>query len=250
MMDSRQREALQRIQQELLVLLADALRVLEENHIPYSLICGTLLGAVRHQGFIPWDDDVDLVLTRESYQRFAAVYPAQCSPGFFLDVGDTWVPRVRRQEGGQLAFVDLFILDPLPQGRWARLWKLGRLKALQGMLKEDTEYSRFSLGQRLLLRATALLGKPFAKDKKLRWYQQVARTGAPGSPTLHMANSAFALLGMAFTPQAFEDPVLVPFQGLQARIPRDSAHILTKLYGPDYMVPPPEDQRVPQHIHL
>ena len=77
---------------ELTDVLADVVRVLEQNALPYSAMCGTLLGAVRHQGFIPWDDDVDLVLPRESYDRFADVYPSQCAAGFTLDLSDTCKP--------------------------------------------------------------------------------------------------------------------------------------------------------------
>ena len=80
---------------ELYEALADAVRVLETHDLPYSLMCGSLLGAVRHQAIIPWDDDVDLVLPRESYDRFEALYPAECGLGFTLDLSDTWVPRVR-----------------------------------------------------------------------------------------------------------------------------------------------------------
>ncbi len=249
-MDARQQAALKAVQEELFVLLEDAVRVLEDNGIPYSLICGSLLGAVRHQGFIPWDDDVDLVLPRDGYERFAVLYPHQCGQGFYLDLEDTWVPRVRRQGGGALAFVDLFILDPLPEKPLARSAKLLGLRALQGMLKEATDYSRFSLSKRALLAATALLGKPFSKGAKLRAYVRLCRRGNPGSPWVHMANGAYGLLDMAFAPEVFEDPALGTFEGLAVRVPRDAGEVLRRLYGPDYMTPPPEGQRIPHHLML
>ena len=62
---------LERVQAELAEALGDAVRVLEENRLPYCAMCGTLLGAVRHRGFIPWDDDVDLALSRDSFERFS-----------------------------------------------------------------------------------------------------------------------------------------------------------------------------------
>ncbi len=249
-MDQRQQAALKAIHSDLLVLLTDVARVLEDNHLPYSVMCGTLLGAVRHHGFIPWDDDVDLVMPRSSYDRFAALYPAQCGAGCQLDLMDTWVPRVRMQGGARSAFIDLFVLDPLPNGRLSRFCKLFSLRALQGMLKEETDYRRFTLAKRILLGATALLGKPFSKAAKLRVYARLARRGNPDSPLVHMSNGAFGLLDMAFDRETFESPALSDFDGLAVRIPRNSAAVLTRLYGPDYLTPPPENQRIPLHLDL
>lgn len=58
------------VKQELVCLLKDLIAILDENNFRYSIWAGTLLGAVRHKGFIPWDDDIDLAMTREEYDRF------------------------------------------------------------------------------------------------------------------------------------------------------------------------------------
>ncbi len=225
--------------------LGDAVRVMEANGLPYSVMCGTLLGAVRHQAIIPWDDDVDIVMPRASYDRFAALYAAQCGEGFMLDLTDTWVPRVRK--AGSEAFVDIFILDPLPQGRLRRAWKLFRLRALQGMLKLHTDYGRFTFGKRLLLRGTRALGMLMGRRAKLAAYDRIARTGGP-SPRLHMSNGAFNLLTMAFATDTFDAPLPAALGPLAVRIPRDAAGVLTLLYGSDYMTPPPESARRPLHL--
>lgn len=236
---------LNRVHAELYEVLGDTVRVLEANGLPYSVMCGSLLGAVRHQAIIPWDDDVDLVLPRESYDQFELLYPSQCGLGFTLDLSDTWVPRVRKVNGE--AFVDLFVLDPLPNGRLSRAWKLLRLRVLQGMLKERPDYRRFSMGKRLLLWGTHILGKPFARERKLRAYRRVARQGAKGAQ-VHMSDGAFGLLSMAFAPDTFDSPVRAPFGPLTVRVPRDAATVLTRLYGPTYMTPPPESERRPLHL--
>lgn len=251
-MTPEQEAVLRAIHAELFELLRDAVRVLDEENLPYSLICGTLLGAVRHEGFIPWDDDIDIALPRESYERFAAVYPQKAAEGFGLDLTDTWVARTRKTGGRKSAFLDLFILDPLPTGRLSRTAKLFCLRVLQGMLKEHTDYRRFSFSRRILLRVTHAFGRLFPKRIKLRAYRRIARMGNPQSHARHIANGAFHLLSLPFERAAFspENLTTARFEGLTVCVPKNAAELLTRLYGPDYMTPPPENQRVPLHLDL
>ena len=66
---------LRRDQKELLSMLEVLEKICRENNIKWWLSSGTLLGAARHQGFIPWDDDVDLIMPRKEYERFLEIAP-------------------------------------------------------------------------------------------------------------------------------------------------------------------------------
>ena len=75
---------LRKLQLTELEILREIKRVCLENGIHFFLCSGTFLGAVRHQGFIPWDDDLDIGMLREDYERFCRLAPEKLSPDFCL----------------------------------------------------------------------------------------------------------------------------------------------------------------------
>ena len=78
MQQEEKKLSLDEIHAELLEQLRDITAVCKKHNISYNMMCGSLLGAVRHKGFIPWDDDVDLLMTREEFQKFREIYPKEC----------------------------------------------------------------------------------------------------------------------------------------------------------------------------
>lgn len=76
------REKLKKAQ---LMIACEIKRICEENHISYFLDAGSMLGAIRHKGFIPWDDDMDIGMLKEDYERFIEIAPDKLSEKFFLD---------------------------------------------------------------------------------------------------------------------------------------------------------------------
>ena len=241
---------LEEIHEELLEQLRDITAVCDQYGIEYNLMCGTLLGCIRHHGFIPWDDDVDLLMTRGEFTKFRKVYPEKCDPRFELTYLDTWTPRVMNRDPDKAAaFTDFFILDPLPPEGIRRKMHLLHLHLLQGMMKKNVDYSRFGLKNRILLRTTHLMGLPFSYQWKAERYEKVSTKYRTGND-LHMSNGAFELMTHVWHPEQFAEKIRMPFEGLECLIPKRYEEVLTILFGPDYMTPPPVEERVAKHLDL
>ena len=140
-----------------LELVKAVLDICEKHHLTVFMMGGTFLGAVRHKGFIPWDDDVDLGMSRKDYETFLQVaarelpegyvlrhfakdpdmayYPAQVvDPSFEILDTSAMVEKTR------CAWIDLFPLDGMPKGRLGCFFHKYRLLYLRMMLK----FSQFS----------------------------------------------------------------------------------------------------------
>ncbi|MGN0779911.1 MAG: phosphorylcholine transferase LicD [Aristaeellaceae bacterium] len=241
---------LEEVHAELLEQLRDIVRICNAHGITYNMMCGSLLGAVRHKGFIPWDDDVDLLMTRGEFEKFRKVYPQECDKRFELTYVDTWTPRVMNHDPAKAAaFTDIFILDKVPApGLRRKLWFL-ELHLLQGMMKHDVDYSRFNLKNKVLIFTTYLMGLPFSMAWKARQYERVS-SRVKESRDLCMANGAFELMMHIWHAEQFEPKLTVPFEGIPVLIPAKYDEVLTILFGPDYMTPPPESERVAKHLDV
>lgn len=80
---------LRKQQYRMLSMLIEIDRICQKYNIPYFLYGGTLLGAIRHQGFIPWDDDLDIAMRRKDYDKLMKILPHELSDGFALQTNDT-----------------------------------------------------------------------------------------------------------------------------------------------------------------
>ena len=242
--------SLEEIHEELLCQLRDITAICNRHGIQYNMMCGSLLGAVRHKGFIPWDDDVDLLITREEFEKLRKIYPQECDRRFELTYLNTWTPRVMNRDPEKAAaFTDFFILDSVPPAGWKRkLWYL-KLHVLQGMMKKNVDYSRFSLKNKIMLFATHILGLPFSTEWKAKMYEKISTQNPPSSEVC-MSNGAFGLGQHIWNPEQFKEKITVKFEDVDVLIPAKYDEVLTVLYGPDYMTPPPVEERVAKHLDI
>lgn len=270
---------LHRVQLEMLLEFD---RVCRQLGVAYQLGAGSLLGAVRHGGFIPWDDDIDVVMLRADYQRFLRQAPPLLDARFFVqtwrsDPGFTsFFAKLRRHDSvyheafRQKArhhhgiYIDIFPFDPVwPERRW---WRglLGVVQRLRRVLDRLQHLANHPSGGRLAPWRPAwqrLIGpiaqRGLAALPPAVWlaaHAALLRSLAvvPSRQVVCLASSGALdgglarLLALVRPIAEFERTVPLMFEG-QA-FPATAAYhqALTRLYG-DYRVLPPPGRRMPGH---
>lgn len=228
----------------------------EKYGISYFLAYGTLIGAVRHKGYIPWDDDIDLIMPRPDYERFCKEYKDDEKDYYevlnsytdvscyinFTKVHDT---RTRFQEGYSQensygVFVDVFPLDGYIDKKQMlkchRLFRLIRFKNFKWHSRNSFIKNMILTIIRIILwflDIRSLLNKLESESK---------RKPFEGSEYVYF----FSEKTEPIKKELFDEYTYAIFEEQQYRIPKRYDELLTLTYG-DYMKLPPEEQRVNKH---
>lgn len=236
-------------------------RVCREHGITYYLTDGSLLGAVRHQGFIPWDDDMDIALLRKDYdllmqhadewvpKPFFIVNHINTPhyPKYFAKLEDTSTTIVENFHLGYAGgiYMDIFPLDDVPDNKFRRtlhFYRFNLLRRLQYLVYRNP----YKHGHGPSSWLPRLVQKLFSRQWIHRKVQQVITeyNGKSGCNTLMSHDN-----GLRVTPKAiFGTPTKLIFEGVSANAPQDSHAFLSAIYGEDYMQLPPESARR-SHFH-
>lgn len=250
-------------------IVKEVVRICDEHHLLYYMLGGTQLGAIRHKGFIPWDDDIDLGMPRADYERFLAIAPQLLSkhlkivnyrtdPDYhyyitrILDV-DSKVVETRFEHEGKSTHlsIDIFPLDGSPNNPVLRKLYYLRILAHRAMMSLhykngiDPDRKR-GLAERMLLAVMRLIPtdrlfnanhQKAIIDRLLRrhdiWDSEISGNIMGAYRTREMVPTAW--LGG-------KEGVMYDFEGIQLRGFRDYDSYLRHLYG-DYMQLPPEGSR-------
>lgn len=241
-------------QVKLLELMKEFHAFAKANDIKYSLSYGSLLGAIRHKGFIPWDDDLDIMVDRNNYNKIIDKIAQNENLLVERDSPQTiWVDRVRRikdkeeTESGFIPTLDILVWDNVPESSLARKIKIFRILALQGMMKKNLTLSKGSFVMKVCSFCTFWFGKLFPAKMKSKMYREVSQIGDE-KKTSYMANynGEYADLRRVYDSRIFDEIVDVPFEDTSFSVVSDYHTCLTIQFG-DYMTPPKMEDRNPRH---
>ncbi len=243
---------LRQIHAEMLDLLKYFDAFCREHGVSYSLHGGTLLGAIREHGFIPWDDDTDISLTRENYERLRdAARRGPLMEHVTFSEFSAQHPRFwLRRPGRPGAWIDLFIYDYISENRVAQKLKLLGCAFFLSFTKNKAgmEISRKAGRTRgvrgRLLNLGYQLGRPFPVKFKARLMNAWGKHAFCGRRTLiHRSNDQYTFLGTILPADTMSEYTRVPFEDAQLMVTTRWHAPLVTAYGEDYMTP----KRVESH---
>ena len=270
-------EELSKLKKTLLDMLKDMIKVFDANGINWSLSGGSIIGAVRHHGFIPWDDDIDLFMTRRNFEKFRKVFNKQLGDRYRLRMpGDkgyilhfptiekrgTRIKQIQSTGGAQGLFIDVFILENCPDNKILR--KLHGLHctaylAIDSFVRTEAckkNLLKYGASSPELIKAVKLrcrLSKLFMFRKLEKWMKLSDKCFSSvknnKSEYVVCPSGGAHYFGEIFKREYMEKTVSVDFEDIKANIPCNSDYYLTKRYGADYMTIP-KDAAKERHAYI
>lgn len=256
-----------------LVLLKEVDRICKKNDIQYFLFAGTLLGAIRHEDFIPWDDDVDIIMTRDNYNKFLEVRH-QLGKDFILSVPeeknfyfdmvtkllyrDSQLHNITDEDAYyqnccNRVSLDFFILDTAYNGLRFIL-QLNAIRMAYGLLMgwryrcSTKEYSGI---MRLLTGILPTIGKHIPIKKLFLFYNWLEKLANNKKYKYYfISNNQPRGLSNHFPQKAFSSALVGKIGKNEFPIPVDYKTVLSINFDENYLELPPEDKQRPQHSKL
>mgnify|MGYP004661612869 FL=1 len=237
--------------------------VCEENNLRYYLGGGTLLGAVRHKGFIPWDDDIDVMMPRPDFQKFLSlsinnknyniIKPG--TAGYYYNFAKLVDTRTILEEKGIKlidglgVYIDIFPLDGMPETPDARKKRFKELNSIRKRINNTCLLRpKFHRNPFAYLNACRIYNSNKNIDLsslQKKYLDSALKNSFDDSEFVFAAGGAYGARDI-FPGKWFEKEIELQFENLSVKAFNGYDFYLTQLYG-DYMTLPPEDKRVTPH---
>lgn len=247
-------------------LLKQFIQICEQLQLRYFLVCGSALGAVKYQGFIPWDDDIDVALFREDYEIFLHEAPNLLPSSIFLqntytdpnvpfiysklrDSNTTFVEKpcaeLTMNHG---IYIDIFPLDGYPSKRFERAVLELRKKYYTYLMYTVLDIPRRPYAK-LLNALLCFFGKNHHISEVVRKYSEMVSQYLVSSSNLICNHGNWQGQKEYAEKEQYADGIDWIFEGLRVRIPQQYDAYLTQKYG-DWKSDLPETQKVGHHSFL
>ncbi len=251
-------------------------RICKENNIKYYFAYGSAIGAIRENGFIPWDDDIDIMILRSEYNklrqilkgkldsRYKLVEPVDYDPYFYDALSrliDLNIPLRKENEHDKIYHnynnkmsIDIFVLDNAPNSKFFQHIMKFKLRLLYCMARSKRYNSSQLTGslhynkiKKLLVDLCYILGKPFSKKWLLTRFERCLRKYENTETNNVITGCAPSMYIGFFEKRLFDKTVFFPFQGSLAPIPVGYDSILKQIYG-NYMQPVNDKTKHKEHV--
>lgn len=258
------------LQKTELLILIETDKICKELGIKYYLIGGTLLGAVRHGGFIPWDVDIDIAMVREDYEKFRKYCIESNSDKFFyedyttekhhsechaiLKLKGTEVKYSTRETDRYTVqhngiYMDIFPLDYAPNEVKKQKRQQRKIKFISSLIQAKIcrDYGAGKM-KYLVKKILSIFLRPVSFSFLQKWVDGVMQkyNDGPREYLVSMA-SHYSYKKQFMSADIYGEPKKIIFEGLEFYAPAKTEDYLIQLFG-DYMKLPPEDQRSTQHL--
>lgn len=258
-------KVIREVQKVELKILREVASICEKHGLRYFLYYGTLIGAVRHKGFIPWDDDVDIVMPREDYKRFLEIAKKELPSHLFLQHRTTdrgycyLIAKVRDsnttfiEQAGyafknmhQGIYIDIFPLDSVDGLKLKQKILVKTLRVLWNVyfMKKHPYYTEQNVLQKINLSIYKLL--PLNCSLLARIYEKLSMLCKDKKSEYVADFTHNPKMKQIYRREWFSQIVKLEFEGELFNVPSGYDECLKHVYG-DYMQLPPEEQRRPKH---
>lgn len=263
---------MEQIQKGSLEIVTKIAQLCQQLGLRYYLAYGTLIGAIRHQGFIPWDDDLDIMMCREDYlvlKEYFLTHREELAPLELLcpdtcpdypytlprvSNSDYFIETENEKDCGLGLFVDIYPLDTVSSdpATYAKETRLSSVYASLCFLSTRLHYARGntkSFLKRLIKFPAFLLAKLLGKKFFFRKLAKLAAAHAgEDSPYIGVVEWGTDGTKDIYPRTWFGDGIQVPYEGVMLNIPDQYDALLRQYYG-DYMQLPPEEDRIAHHFY-
>ena len=253
-------ETVSKAQRIMLEILLVTHKICTENDITYFLDAGTLLGAIRHKGFIPWDDDIDIAMPRKEYERFLKIAPQHLPEDLFLQTTETDpsfklpIAKIRKDntlllefhEDGSEPYHHGIFIDIFPFDYYKYRWFLSWMRWTYLVRGKRNKYKKGSFKRALVTFYTHwILAIPLEISKFIRKRLINKKSYFENENYEYMTysldwNSYQLTHTKDILPVKYADNI---FEGHGFYLPANPEKYLRDHFGPDYMQLPPEEKR-------